>query len=272
MKNFLSFYFLLGIILLISSCMLKNNAEAAREEVAAGARYKIAGSFLYREKIPLPKDSVATITLSDISRADSKAIILEKQEIDLGDKSVPIKYELTTDTDNIHRNMQYAIRVEIRDKYRELLWTTDQVHLIDTQNTEQSMPTFVLKRVAALDAQQPTPDLIGVKWHVVTINDHQVIDPTKAHLQFSADGKFRGSTGCNSFSGNFTDDRGNLSFDRLVMTKRACVFQLNDQERSYIQVLNTISHYLFDNGGELILIAQNGEKIVAVQSLPESSR
>lgn len=252
--------------------MLMNNAEVAREGAAAGTRYKIAGSFLYREKIPLPKDSVATVMLSDISRADSKAIIIEKQEIDLGDKSVPIKYELTTDADNIHRNMRYAVRIEIRNKYRELLWTTDQVHLIDTQNTEQSMPAIVLKRVVSLDVQQPIPDLIGAKWHVVAINDHQVIDSTKAYLQFAADGKFYGSTGCNSFSGNFIDDRGNLSFDRLIMTKRACVFQLNDQERNYVQVLNTISHYRFDGDGELVLIALNGEKIVAVQSLPESSR
>lgn len=99
-----------------------------------------------------------------------------------------------------------------------------------------------------------------------------MIDPTKAHLQFATDGKFHGSTGCNNFSGNFIEGQGNLSFDRLAMTRRACIFQLNDQEKNYFQILNTISHYRLNRDGKLILIASNGKEMVAVQQLSESSR
>lgn len=271
MIKFFPFYFLLAIVFL-TSCALKNGQKITSEETVSETYYKIVGSFLYREKISLPKDSVAIITLSDISRADSKAIIITQQKIDLNDKSVPIQYELITGVSNINRNMRYGLRVEIRNKYQELLWTTDEVNLIDVQKTEQSMPPLFLKRIIPLDAHQPTPHLIGIKWYVVTINGHQVVDPTKAHLQFATDGKFHGSTGCNNFSGNFIEGQGNLSFDRLAMTRRACIFQLNDQEKNYFQILNTISHYRLNRDGKLILIASNGKEMVAVQQLSESSR
>lgn len=262
---------LLPIIVLAASCALINNQEIKHAKASASTHFKIEGSFLYREKISFPKNSVAIITLNDISRADSEAIIIAKQEIDLDGKSVPVRFELTTDKDNILHNMRYAVRTEIRNQNRSLLWTTDTTHWIDTQNTHQVLPPITLKQIAPLNSHGNISNLIGTKWYITAINNKQVIDSSKVHLQFAVDGKVFGFTGCNNFSGKFTVDHEHLNFSRLILTRRACIPKLSDQEKDYIQVLETTSYYRANKDDQLTLMTPDGEGILAVRSLSDFS-
>ena len=97
----------------------------------------------------------------------------------------------------------------------------------------------------AVLAAQPTT-LAGTAWKVVAYNNGRqaavsVIPGTELTLEFLADGKLRGSGGCNGFNGSFTVKDTGLSIGRLTSTRMACVQPAGrmEQEAAYLAALET---------------------------------
>jgi heat shock protein HslJ len=75
----------------------------------------------------------------------------------------------------------------------------------------------------------------------------------EAHMMFSAEGnRVSGSTGCNRFTGTFTQTGDSLRFSPLATTKMACPPPLDAQERAFLQALHaTAAIHLAGNTLEL---------------------
>ena len=85
-----------------------------------------------------------------------------------------------------------------------------------------------LVMVAALPltagAAQTTPSLAGTSW---TLSETAVqraapmpaVGNPRPTLTFGTDGRVSGNTGCNSFSGTYTQSGGNVTFGALAMTQ-----------------------------------------------------
>src|SRR6185295_4691458 len=84
--------------------------------------------------------------------------------------------------------------------------------------------------------------LTGPEWRLVSLGpagaEAAVIQGTTVTLRFAEDGRASGSTGCNSYSGTYQVRGDNISFGRLISTKRACLDQnANQQESRFLSAL-----------------------------------
>jgi heat shock protein HslJ len=90
-------------------------------------------------------------------------------------------------------------------------------------------------------AAGPEAALTGTYWRAVEISGSPVAHLPKkreAHLIFSAEGnRVSGSTGCNRFTGTFTESGVSLHFSPLATTKMACPGPLDAQERAFLEAL-----------------------------------
>lgn len=83
-------------------------------------------------------------------------------------------------------------------------------------------------------------------------------------LGFGDDGKLTGSTGCNSFSGNFEMNGTNLNLDPGAMTKKACP---GEGENEFLDALKQVSNFkvskdkltLLDGASELMTLMPQGK-------------
>ena len=88
---------------------------------------------------------------------------------------------------------------------------------------------------AVLTALPSAPSIEGIVWRAEDIGGGGIIDRSRATLTFGVDGRISGSASCNNYSGSYALDRGALSFtSTLVVTQKACVPSLMDQERRFL--------------------------------------
>ncbi len=67
-----------------------------------------------------------------------------------------------------------------------------------------------------------------------------VVEGTSVTLKFGADGRAGGSSGCNSYGAEYTEQADRLTFNRIVSTKRACLDnRANQQEAAYFSALQS---------------------------------
>lgn len=115
--------------------------------------------------------------------------------------------------------------------------------------------------VAACDAAEPssnetpepttTADLAGTNWVLRSIGGVEPIgEPT---IGFGPDGT-SGSTGCNTFRGQYAIDGSSLVLSPLATTKRACLEQaLTDQETALLEAFTGVTSWEVGGDGRLTL-------------------
>jgi heat shock protein HslJ len=116
----------------------------------------------------------------------------------------------------------------------------------------------------ALWASAPE-DLAGSHWNLVEIDGQAPIALPEGGLTigFEAEGQVGGSSGCNSYGGQYAVQSSNLSLSEVVSTLRACADEaLNAQEAQFHQALAAVAQYdvqgdtltLRDAGGAALLV------------------
>jgi len=134
-------------------------ADPGTGDQANGPDGRLTGAVLYRERIALPPDATVTVQLQDVSRADAAADVLAEQTIAAAGKQVPIPFELRYFTARIEPTHRYAVRAEIRDGAKTLLFTTTTQHSVTLDRGSPPMPVDVLvqqpSREPAADAAPP---------------------------------------------------------------------------------------------------------------------
>ncbi|MEZ0243298.1 MAG: META domain-containing protein [Sphingomonas sp.] len=109
--------------------------------------------------------------------------------------------------------------------------------------------------------------VVDGNWRVQTIAGRPVVQGTTVSVRFE-NGRVSGNTGCNSFSGRFTLDRGRLSTGPLITTRRACMgrFQ-NAQERDLLGLLGERLSVSRNRNGKLVLTGSRGRTLVLAPEL-----
>ena len=120
---------------------------------------------------------------------------------------------------------------------------------------------------AVLTYAAGNPGLEG-SWTVISVLYDDAIRSVSADsdltADFSADGKISGSTGCNSFHGDYTPDGKKLNIGPLAATKKACpTTEASEQETGYLAALE--SAVRFEQAGpELTLLNAKGQMAVTL--------
>ncbi|NVK57515.1 MAG: META domain-containing protein [Alteromonadaceae bacterium] len=89
-------------------------------------------------------------------------------------------------------------------------------------------------------AKVSQPPLNGV-WQVEDIDAGGVIDFSMVTMDFTADDRVAGTTGCNQYTAGLEVDGDKLSVTQIVTTRRACAPALNNQEQRFLAALQSVT-------------------------------
>lgn len=124
---------------------------------------------------------------------------------------------------------------------------------------------WIIAAAGGACAAGPAPDaaVVGKRW---VARAAQVEDARQApRLEFAADGRLTGYTGCNALSGKWRVENNELRLGALVATKRGCIGAAGEVERRVLAVLGERSRVLVE-GGRLVIQGENGERIEFVEN------
>jgi heat shock protein HslJ len=68
------------------------------------------------------------------------------------------------------------------------------------------------------------------------------VGKTARLIQFRSEGKVSGFTGCNRFTGSYSQDGDGLSIGPLATTRRACLPELMKREQQFLAMLGMVRH------------------------------
>lgn len=108
--------------------------------------------------------------------------------------------------------------------------------------------------------------LTGIDWRLVSLGpagaETNVVAGTTVTLKFGEDDRASGSTGCNSYGGNYQVRGDNISFSRLVSTRRACLDQnANEQEQRFLSTLGAANRFRLTRG-RLTILSDRGRSVL----------
>lgn len=126
----------------------------------------------------------------------------------------------------------------------------------------------------ALDGQElrgcggdPMSLLTGGEWQIEDIGGLGIVDGSNITINFDADGRAAGRTGCNRFSGVYMLDGEGLGFGQMGVTMMACPEALMKQERRMLDALQHVVRFDIDETGTLLLIGPTGETLLTARRL-----
>jgi heat shock protein HslJ len=117
------------------------------------------------------------------------------------------------------------------------------------------------------------PDLAGTSWNLTSYTGSggtqtpAVTDPSVGTLTFLAGGKLAGSTGCNRFTGTFTQSGADLTITTGAMTMMACPGPAAEQETAVIAALGKVATAAVASDQLVLKDAQGAQLLVYAPGL-----
>ena len=103
--------------------------------------------------------------------------------------------------------------------------------------------------------------ITGIDWRASNINGVPVAPDTLVTLRFAGKG-VSGSSGCNSYSGNYElMSKEGIRFGALSNTEKACAPQVMEQEQRFLSIMKSVEGYSFYSDGSFSLISPDGRAI-----------
>lgn len=94
----------------------------------------VTGTVSYRERIMLPPNSVLTVRLQDVSRADAPAILLGEQISTTEGQQVPLPFSIAYNPHSIDPRFTYSISARIEDGNGILRFISDTSNPVITRD------------------------------------------------------------------------------------------------------------------------------------------
>ncbi len=241
-----------------------NGAGSSTEEagmVEQAEDVRIVGSLAYMQRIALPQDAVAEISVSPEGPADKAVEPLKQDRFELNGRQVPIPFEVQLSPDVETRTGRMQLRARIEDGQGALLWTSDTANIfrLEPGTTDLGRINLVPTSAAIVDIEELTEQ----GWMVAKLNGSALLATAGASMKFDADGRVSGNASCNSYTGSFKVNAGKLLVAPLAMTRKACLPAVMQQEQAFIQVLQTATNMTLDPSGVLTLSNEEGGEITA---------
>jgi len=106
----------------------------------------------------------------------------------------------------------------------------------------------------------PAGELAGTRWVLSDLNGTAPV--AEATLQFDAEGRLAGTTGCNQYGGSYSVEGANLAVGELVSTEMACTADgVMQQELNFLNALSQATGYSIV-GETLTIEAADGARLV----------
>jgi len=211
----------------------------------------------------LPSDAAIDVRLEDVTLADAPSKLVSENIFALGDKQVPVPFQLPYNPAEIQPSHRYALRASIAVN-GDLLFTTTQMYPVLTNGapTQVSVTLEAVRQSAATPSTRPNA-LRGTKWILIELNGKPVTPSTTnpAFLMLDpGDKQYSGSSGCNRINGSFQLDGTDLQLLGGAMTMMACPEPLMTQEKEFAKALTATGSYKL-TGGVLELLER--KKVLA---------
>jgi heat shock protein HslJ len=115
--------------------------------------------------------------------------------------------------------------------------------------------------------------LTGIDWRLASLgpagSETGVVAGTTVTLRFAEDNRASGSTGCNNYNGTYQVRGDNISFSRLISTRRACLDQnANQQEQRFLSTLGAASRFRLTSN-RLTILSDRGRSVLNFVNIPE---
>ena len=203
---------------------------------------QVTGTIAFRERLLLRPGTKVEVSLLDVSRADAASEPIVRAVIDELSPP-PIPFVLNIDGARIDEHRSYSVRATIRRGSR-LLFTTDTRYPVLTRGAGNTVE-LLLTRVGG-PATRPDASLTNIYWKLVSIAGERYRHESanrEPHLKLHTEGgAFTGFAGCNTYTGRFELGEGMLRFDRLAVTRRACLEGMEVEAR-FMGALRMINRY-----------------------------
>jgi heat shock protein HslJ len=89
--------------------------------------------------------------------------------------------------------------------------------------------------------------LNGTSWELYAISKHRPIEGSNITIVFE-DGQVSGSSGCNSYGGDYKVSGKKIEFGMLMSTLMACDEPIMDQESDFLQMLGNAHRFELVDG------------------------
>lgn len=134
--------------MIVKDCKLDKpmNGEATQSNVPGS----VTGTVTYLQRMALPPASVIQVQLLDVSLADAPSKVIAEDKITLGDRQVPVPFELKFEPSAIDSKHPYSVSAKIIVD-GELRFISDQAHPVLTRGNPNKVE-IVVKQVTP-----PTP-------------------------------------------------------------------------------------------------------------------
>jgi len=109
----------------------------------------------------------------------------------------------------------------------------------------------------------PTGAIREITWQLEDLDGQGIIDRSHLTIRFDTNSRVNGSSGCNSYAGNYTLEGHVLSIGKnLVSTMRACIANsLMEQESRFLALLPQMTSVERSEEGKLILRSPDGRSM-----------
>jgi len=137
--------------MIVKDCKLDKpmNGEAAQSSGAGS----VTGRVTYLQRMALPPSAVVQVQLLDVSLADAPSKLITEEKITLGDRQVPVPFELKFDPAAIDPKHAYSVSAKIMVD-GELRFISDQSHQVLTRGNPNKVE-IVVKQVTPQNPSRP---------------------------------------------------------------------------------------------------------------------
>jgi len=226
----------------------------------------INGTVTYLSRRAIPLDSMISVKLEDVSRADAPAVLIAGTRMTSDGRQVPIPFALEYDPTKIQSGRRYSLRATIHrpdGRADEMLFTTTRSYPVFTDGRVQdgrvALTLEPARRGAVPEPTATTAALEGPRWRLKSLGGTAVIrerGAPDAGISFmSESSSFAGNTGINNFAGGYTLKGDSLSITPGPMTMMAGPENLTKQEQSFVKGLTRVTGWKIE-GGVLKLMAR----------------
>ena len=217
-------------------------------------RTTIAAELFYRERIALPPGAVAVAALEV---AGSGTVVAETRD-ELADRSVPVAVTLDVDRLQLPQDAGLVFRGSIEVDGAPV-WQSEP-RPVDLTSETIDLGSVMLRAVAEpdmTDVNTPVASSLDGTWVVEDILGGGIIDSSRVTLDFStldfSEKRVAGRASCNSYQGTWSLEEGQLSIVDVAVTMMACPEALMNQERRFLDALDSTDGMRFDDTGALFL-------------------
>jgi len=224
----------------LAMMLLAIGACAHQARSSSGDDATLTGTVAYRERVALPGDAIAEISLVDATAQDAAVPVVAKVAVQSEGKQVPLPFSLHYDASRIDKTHLYAARATIKSG-GQLLFTTDQVRGVITQGNPAHVD-LMLTRVDP-EAASASGDLAGSSWVLEDLNGAGVVEGTHVTLDFAEKGRATGNGSCNRYFSTVDVSGSSIRFGAVGATRMACATPVSLQEVRYFEALEAAHRF-----------------------------